>query len=243
MKVWNEIELVEDALRHLSGYADHLFVYDDCSEDGTTDVLFEWATTEGNLTVVEGVERHPHRPNAQGGLLDVILQVAKDRSSPDWVIQLDVDERLDPSAIPPNFSKGDGVDGYRFRLFDHYITPEDVDAHYSKREWIGPEYRDILMIYRAFPNMSYGWRDQREMWGLPKHYRIKRGGYVHHYGKAVSVERWERQCTYYGENFPEPYRTKWLNRRGKAIKHDMKSDFGKPLIKWEERHSKGIPLV
>jgi glycosyltransferase involved in cell wall biosynthesis len=236
MKVWNEIELISDALQHLAEMTDHMFVYDDVSDDGTRAVLREWQRAENNLTLIEGVERHPSRPAAQGGLLNEVLQAAK-VAEPEWILQIDVDERLELGEI--DF---DRYDAFRFRLFDYYITPEDVTVGYEDRTWLGPEYRDICMLFRAFPEMAYGWHDQREMWGFPRGYRMGRGGWAKHYGKAVSVERWERQCTYYGENFPEPYRTKWLNRRGKAVKHDMKSDFGRPLIKWEEKVSQGVLL-
>jgi hypothetical protein len=57
-------------------------------------------------------------------------------------------------------------------------------------------------------------------------------GYVKHYGKAISVEEWERTCNYYVHYFPR-YAKKWAGRRGKAV-HTL-SDFGRPLIKWEDR--------
>ncbi len=235
MKVWNEIEIIEDALRHLSGLSSHMFVYDDCSDDGTAEVLEEWASEYGNLTVVHGDERSPDRPGAQGGLLNVILGHAK-TAKPDWIIQIDADERLEIESLDL-----DRFDGFRFRLFDFYITPDDVDKPYQERLFMGPEFRDILMMYRAFPDMRYGWMDQREMWGYPKTYKITQGGFARHYGKAISVERWERQCDYYADNFPEPYKTKWALRRGKAIHDEGLSDFGHPLVRWENRHQ-GIRL-
>jgi hypothetical protein len=68
-------------------------------------------------------------------------------------------------------------------------------------------------------------------------------GLVRHYGKAKSVEEWERTCEYYGEHLPEPYQSKWRNRRGRAVKRDYKSDFGFPLVKWKDRFNAGIPLT
>lgn len=233
MKVWNEIEIMEDTLVHFSDLCDHMFIYDDCSDDGTYELLKDWKG--GNLTVVQGDERHESRPAAQGGLLNVILGHAK-VMKPDWIIQIDADERVEWNDFDI-----ERLDAITFRLFDFYITKEDEYDDYITRRWMGPEYRDILMMYRAFPGMTYGWRDQREMWGLPPGYRRGSRGYVRHYGKAISVERWERQCDYYADNFPEPYKSKWAARRGKAV-HDGVSDFGRPLIEWYQRYSHGVAI-
>ena len=67
---------------------------------------------------------------------------------------------------------------------------------------------------------------------IPKRSKVLRAGYVKHYGKAISVEEWEKTCDYYAE-WPEPYGSKWAARRGKAI--HTESDFGRPLILWEDK--------
>lgn len=128
--------------------------------------------------------------------------------------------------------------GVRLRLFDFYITPEDMNKEWYDREWIGPEFRDILMMVR--PQNVNRFID-REAFMTAE--RILRAGFVRHYGKAISVENWEAKCTYYAEHLPEPYKSKWESRRGNAIKWDMKSDFGSPLIKWDERDRLGFGLT
>ncbi|NCU33402.1 MAG: hypothetical protein EOM23_10865 [Candidatus Moranbacteria bacterium] len=75
---------------------------------------------------------------------------------------------------------------------------------------------------------------------------MQKAGYVKHYGKAISIEEWEKTCDYYinergdDQKF-KTFKNKWLARRGKAI-HTM-SDFGSELIQWHEREEKGIPLT
>ena len=71
------------------------------------------------------------------------------------------------------------------------------------------------------------------------------GGFVRHYGKAISIEEWERTCDYYinvrwSDRMPE-LRDRWKQRKGKAI--HTKSDFGRKLITWENRmNGKIVPL-
>ncbi len=124
------------------------------------------------------------------------------------------------------------------KLFDYYITPEDVGLRYSERKWLGPEYRNILMAFRNLPTLSYHAPDQREV-SIGAQGRIVTAGYVRHYGKAISVEQWEATCEYYSRHFPK-YSAKWEARKGKAV-HVM-SDFGNELIRWEERDEKGVDL-
>ena len=95
------------------------------------------------------------------------------------------------------------------------------------------------MLYRNMPGMGYDRPDQRET-NLPPDARVAEVGWVHHYGKAISVEEWENTCRYYAEHFPEPYRTKWRSRMGRAI--HTESDFGRELIRWEDRDRLGVEL-
>ena len=76
-----------------------------------------------------------------------------------------------------------------------------------------------------------------------KDYVVKRAGEVKHYGKAISVEEWEKTCQYYINNRHPQGKfgvDKWKSRVGKAV-HTV-SDFGNLLITWEERKEKGFKL-
>jgi hypothetical protein len=92
------------------------------------------------------------------------------------------------------------------------------------------------MVFRNVPGLAYRHVDQREVeLGMPG--RILDEGWVRHYGKALSVARWERKCDYYAQHFPR-YAAKWQARRGAAI--HTHSDFGRPLIAWAERDARGV---
>jgi len=68
------------------------------------------------------------------------------------------------------------------------------------------------------------------------------GGYVRHYGKAISIKEWEATCEYYvnhrwADRQPK-LRDRWKARKGKAI-HTL-SDFGRPLINWKDRKDENL---
>jgi len=117
-------------------------------------------------------------------------------------------------------------------LFDFYITPEDVEETYLHRRWMGPEYRNIPMFFKVRPSIKFTQRVPRGI-GMNTAF----GGYVRHYGKAISVKRWEDACEYYvdvrwADRKPK-LRQSWEDRKGKAI--HTESDFDRPLITWDER--------
>lgn len=149
---------------------------------------------------------------------------------------MDADERVEFNmdqlkTVPAH------VNGIRMKLFDYYITSEDVNLPYAERKWLGPEYREILMAFRNVPGLIYNKAIQRSPIVPGK---VASFGYVKHYGKAISVDQWEKKCEYYSKYFPEKYAKKWEARKGKAV-HTM-SDFDRPLITWEEKETKGIKL-
>jgi hypothetical protein len=146
----------------------------------------------------------------------------------DWCLCFDADERL-VGKLPPLTG-----DGFRFRLFDGYLT-QDRQQDYSggdlaelPRAW-GPEFRDILMLFRA---------DKAHYAGLDRREPILKGSVnlapvmVRHFGKCLSVDHWESTCQYYATYFPEPYKSKWQARKGQAI-HKI-SDFGRKLYTWND---------
>lgn len=232
-RIRNEEAIIQDTLDHVENFAHGIYVYDDASNDDTLRIVKGHKSVLG---VIENKSWSPNRAMAETENRRNLLNLARS-SSPDadWFVYLDADERIEfdweiLNHLPQRIA------GIRMKLFDFYITPDDVDQPYYKRQFIGPEYRNILMAFRNSPKLLYDHLDQRSP-RIEGHVIVS--GFVRHYGKAISVQQWEDTCDYYSKYFPK-YSQKWKDRKGKAI-HTM-SDFGRPLITWEEKEVKGIKL-
>jgi glycosyltransferase involved in cell wall biosynthesis len=219
-RVRNESLIIEDTMKHFLKYCDNIIVYDDKSEDQTPDICAGFK----NVTVIRGKEWSLNRQWEETRHRALLLSHVKT----DWVLCFDADERLFGDL--PDLTH----DGYRFKLFDGYMT-EDLKMEYLQgslenlpRMW-GPERRDILMLFRKDKSRYVG-LDQREP-VVQGHVETTQT-FVKHFGKCLSVDHWEETCDYYSTYFPEPYKSKWEARKGKAI--HTKSDFGRELYTWDE---------
>tara|TARA_R110001606_G_scaffold14319_2_gene60681 strand:+ start:21126 stop:21869 length:744 start_codon:yes stop_codon:yes gene_type:complete len=236
-RIRNESEIVVETLDHMATFCDRVYVYDDASTDNTVELCQDHSIVAG---IVEGKEWDNDRENAEYENRQAVLDLAR-KSKPDsedWFIYMDCDERIDFDWDMFN-NNHMRIDAIMMRLFDFYITEEDKDLHYSKRTKLGPEYRDILFMFKNSHALGYFHRDQREC-NMRPGTRIGVAGYVKHYGKSISVQQWEDTCEYYATAFPK-YAAKWNARRGKAI--HTESDFGYPLITWDEKEAKGISMA
>jgi len=231
-RIRNEEEIIKDFLDYYAPFVDGIYIYDDVSTDSTVSICKQHHKVKG---IIEAKEWDTDRIRAEYTTRQAVLELAR-KDNPDWFIYVDADERIDFGGI---FDVLDWYDGVVMRLFDYYITEEDKDKNYKERKWLGQEYRSILMMFRNMPHLKYQHRDQREMI-LPDNARILYAGNVKHYGKAISIEEWEKTCEYYSKHFPEPYKSKWEARKGRAI-HTI-SDFGGKLIQWHEIDDWGFPM-
>jgi|SaaInlV_125m_DNA_1040241.scaffolds.fasta_scaffold04767_6 glycosyltransferase involved in cell wall biosynthesis len=227
-RIRNESEIIQDTLDHMSTFCSEVIVYDDCSTDNTVDICNEHPIVS---TIIKGAVWSPDRYKEEYANRHELYVQAKKKLLPnDWFVYMDADERIEF-----DFSKlesfGDKVDAVWMKLFDFYITEDDKDLSYIDRKWMGPEYRNIGMIFRAGTATGWHYNDQR-ICSTNRNIFVF-DGFVKHYGKAISIKEWEKTCNYYATHFPEPYKTKWTNRKGKAI-HTI-SDFGRPLITWEQK--------
>lgn len=232
-RIRNEEKIIQDFLDYYTPFCDGIYIYDDVSNDRTVEICKAHSHVRG---IIEAKDWDLDRQRAEWTTRQAVLELAQ-KDLPDWIIYVDADERIDFSFLHEQHLKL--MDGIVMKLFDYYITAEDVDLDYKERKYLGPEYREILMMYKNKPGLKYEFADQREM-ALPKGSQILYAGAVKHYGKAISVEEWESTCEYYSTHFPEPYKTKWEQRKGKAV--HTKSDFGADLITWEMRRDYEYPL-
>jgi glycosyltransferase involved in cell wall biosynthesis len=227
-RVRNEELIIRNTLDHVSKLVDEIYVYDDFSTDLTPEICENhWCVKK----VIKGSNWDPTsdgRAKAEGSLRQIVYKECL-KSNPDWVYYFDADEYADFSDID---LYDNSINSVFLRLFDFYITENDINKNYLERKYMGVEYRDIMMLFRPTEKLTFNDR-QPVQYAKPSIYK----GYVKHYGKAISVEEWEKTCDYYinhrGGSKRLDFTNKWKKRKGKAI--HTKSDFNRPLITWEER--------
>lgn len=217
-RVRNEALILEDTLQHFLQLVDRIVVYDDCSTDETPDIVRGFDRT----CLLQGRTWNPDQWRAETQHRAKCLAAARHA---DMVLCFDADERIE-GDLPQE--RG----GYRFSLFDGYMTPDRQQPYTGgrlvdlPRMWA--DRRDILMFFDP-RRASYFGKGQRE-----PHYDgevVTAPVKVRHYGKCLSVEHWEETCDFYVRHFPR-WAEKWAARRGKAI--HTESDFGRPLMRWED---------
>ena len=232
VKVRNEASIIKDTLDNWARICTGgIYVYDDLSDDNTVEICRNHPAVKD---VIVGNFWDPNREKAEWYNRQMILMRAQQDSGPnDWFVYFDADEHLYEFD---NFQLFDdpNVGAIACRLYDFYITPEDVDKSYKERQWIDPAFRTIIFFFRNSPYLKYDKPDQRIV-DLEPGLQIPIHGAIKHYGKGFSVEHWEETCDYYIRFWPK-YADKWRMRKGKAIHKDYKSDFNYPLIKWSDKH-------
>lgn len=243
-RIRNEQEIIKDTLDHWGKICTGgIYVYDDASTDKTLQICKDHPAVRG---IVEGGEWDTDRERAEHENRQAVLERAQRTALPDdWFVYFDADEFFaDPSQEIPGLLFDQGVKAIACRLYDVYITPQDVNSPYHQRTQVGPEFRTIVMFFRNDPALGYDKPDQRIVNLPPDNRGIARAGLIKHYGKGFSVEHWEATCDYYINHFPK-YAAKWRARKGKAVKEDYRSDFGNPLISFIDVMAgieMGIPL-
>lgn len=229
-RIRNEELIIEDTLKHMENMVDAIIVLDDFSTDNTLNIVKK---NKKVVSILCNKYWNMDRTKEETEHRKLLLEEAK-IFNPQWMFYFDADERFEIDKCEILELPSD-IDGIRVRLFDAYITKND-NTSYSKnkqlmnfRRYFGPERRDILMIFRNEDYIDFKGLDAREPIGC-KNETTK--FYCQHYGKAISIDQWEETCEYYSKNFPEPYKSKWESRKGKAI-HSL-SDFNTILYEWEE---------
>lgn len=230
-RVRNESKIIKNTLDHVSKYFDKIIIYDDCSTDNTVEICKKHPKVETVICNTKWAEIAKERSKYEG-IGRQIPYLAALSYNPDWIYNFDADEYIQFENIEwDNPEK----ETYYFRLFDYYITENDKNDHYLTRKYIGPEYRDIIMLFRPNKNVKFKCRVPSNV-NKPFNF----GGYVKHYGKAISIEEFNETCEYYSTIHPDGQKqaNKWKNRIGKAI--HTKSDFNRDLITWDQIKSDKI---
>lgn len=238
IKVRNEEAIIKDTLDRWGEICTGgIYVYDDVSTDRTVEICRSHPKVK---EVIVGDFWDPDREKAEWFNRQVILRKAQQEADEyTWFVYFDADEFLYDFTDYELFNHHN-VKAIACRLFDVYITPEDVDKLYKDRNWVGPEFRTIIFFFRNHQDLRYHLPDQRVV-TLPQDDRlIPIHGAIKHYGKGFSVDQWQETCYYYIKYWPK-YSDKWRQRLGKAVKYDMCSDFGNPLIHWRDK-DKGFSL-
>ncbi len=231
-RVRNEAHILRDTLDWYSGLCDSIYVLDDASTDNTRDII-SWHPAVTRSVFQSVWEQDPRKRYALGGSHRGLRAGLAAQDGAEWILCFDADERLHLDQRVDI----DSADAWRFRLWDYYITAQDANHDWRSRRYVGPEYRDILMLARVHSGLRFPNREPKNA--------MRRGqgiaGHVEHWGKAISVDDWDATCRYYRDHHPEPYSTKWTRRLGRAI--HTKSSFGHPLVLWKDREAVGIPLT
>ena len=218
-RVRNEALILRDTLDYVGKQVDAIVAYDDASTDRTLEILCEHPKVALIVTNRSWEADIEARRIAEGRHRGLLLQTAREHLQFDWMFCFDADERVtgDLRGYMERTHSSD-CDGVRVQLFDAYMTPGDHAAYQADRElldfrrFFGPERRDILMLWRNRLEIIF---TKREPGGLE---RVGTGLYCQHYGKSLSVERWEETCDYYIRHFPfDTYGRKWSDRKGRAI--------------------------
>lgn len=237
-RVRNAESVIKHVLDHLQDKLDFVIFLDDCSTDQTKNILKSHPLTKKVLSS-EFWESDPHKRALAEGLHRQLLFDEALEYKPNWIYVFDADEFIEFEIGLNDLDKT--YDAYYFRLFDFYITSQDVNSHFLDRSYIGPEYRDIPMLFNAQYRFDFKARAPR---GIKN---SQFGGFVKHYGKAISVKEWNKKCLYYINHLHEiqpgnsTISDKWKKRLGKAV--HVNSDFNRQLIKWEEKTIEGVELT
>lgn len=225
-RVRDESLILADTLEHFFRYCSHIVLYDDCSTDHSAGIAQE--VGGDRILVIRGDDWRTNRNAEETRHRALACRTAVTVYDADWILCFDADERLVGDL--PDLT----ADGYTFRLFDGYLT-EDLQADYDGGDLAdlprlyGPEYRDILMLFR--PEFA--------RWNIPGLREPQFSGrvelapvFVKHFGKCLSVEQWNANCRYYMTGFGRSFRDRWQARLGKAI--HTRSDFDRSLLTWDE---------
>ncbi len=234
-RIRNESVILLDFLEHISKFADNIIVFDDDSNDNTLNIC---RLHDKVVAIVRNVYwTSENRSSLETLHRKLLLDCAVKNFASTWYFYMDADERIIGDNIREKVLSLDANDitHIRIPLFDAYLTKDDFiavkenESLINRRVYFGLERRDIIFAWNKNAKAEYILDDAREP-------TIHNGKCIllfscQHYGKAISLDKWDEKCKYYLNNFPyDSYGKKWESRLGKGI--HTTSDFGTPLYYW-----------
>ncbi len=235
LRIRNEELIIKDALENLSEFSDEIIIWDDCSLDETVQICEKFPKVK--MVLRNYFHNSTDQSFVQTAQRNALLNYARVYSKNNWFAYFDGDERIEF-----DFSKLEDYHKQNFRavfirLVDGYLTPQYKEPYVKgklinlKRMW-GVEFREIAFLFHKdyvdYNIIIPGCR-QPQINGKTI---IDDSGYVLHFSKCLSTEKWEEDCLYYMKSM-SMLAKKWEDRLGKAI-HDGKSDFNTDLISKDE---------
>lgn len=232
-RIRNESLLLNDFINSLDEYIDSAYWFDDCSVDNSVEILENYPKTKAILRNFNWTPAQGYTQTAQRNLL---FNYAKTYSANDIFLLAEPDERIFFDFDKLEEYDKQGIVGVYFRLFDAYLTPDNKDSYLQGRveklgRLFGKEMREICFLF----NKNYVNYNLLMQGGRQPTINGKTivDGFVQHYSKAISEDKYEADCRYYIESMPM-FKEKFEKRIGKAIKENYQSDFGTDLMRWEE---------
>lgn len=233
LRIRNEELIIKDTLEHLSQFSDEIYVFDDDSSDRTVEICQEFPKVK---KVLRNYFHSTNQSFVQTAQRKLLLDYARIDSKNKWFGYFDADERIEFDFSKLEQYDKDKVAGIYFQLLDGYLTPKLKKPYCSgklenlKRLW-GIEKRNICFLFDK-NKVDY----DLKVPGCRQPYADGKtivDGWVRHYSKCISIQRYEEDCDYYVKSMPQLVE-KWKKRKGKALKKDYKSDFGTQLYEWED---------
>jgi SAM-dependent methyltransferase len=186
LQLRNELENgnLRMCLDNVKEYADEIFIYDDCSTDGSRDVYLEY-TKEKNIIFGDSLRFEKELFNKQ-----MLLELAL-KSNPDWIVWQDGDAIFDRSLTKDcqyllDRLEQDGFDGAMVHVLNLWRHP----AFYRKDSGFNDLYYTCL--WKNTGNLHYdpkpGLHQPQQPEGMTKVARLPENNAILHYGFA-SEER------------------------------------------------------